>query len=98
MLRSPWKASCGLTGWKKQGEDRDGHDDHRNHGRQNESRGQGDHECTYDIDEQETAFPQEVAGECLVPGCPALLLWRPPKAKRAEGDPHEEDQHRYKGA
>src|SRR5437667_113047 len=50
------------------------------------------------IDEQEEPFHQEVAGERLVPGRPGLLLWRSSKAKRAEGDTHEEDQHRYKGA
>ena len=50
------------------------------------------------IDEQEEPFQQEVAGERLVPGRPALLLWRSCKAKRAEGDTHEEDQHRDQSA
>src|SRR5207237_431503 len=50
------------------------------------------------IDEQEEPFHQEVAGERLVPGRPALLLWRSSKAKRAEGDTHEEGQHRDQGA
>ncbi len=50
------------------------------------------------IDEQEEPFHQEVADERVVPGRPALLLWRTSKAKRAECDTNEEDQHRYEGA
>src|SRR6266852_6872249 len=67
---SPGKASRGLVGRINQGEDRDGHDDHRNNWRQNESRGKGDHERTCDIDE--TQEHQEYAAP---PPLPVFRSW-----------------------
>jgi len=50
------------------------------------------------IDEQEQPFQQQLADERVAPGRPGLLLWRSFKAKRAECDTGEEDQHRSEGA